>query len=341
MKRIVLSARSKTWWSIPLLIALMAGAVLAEDAAVSPGGSAGVKILPAVQTAAATKAMMLGAARAGKRIVAAGDHGIVLLSDDDGKSFRQAKSVPVRSTLTSVCFVDDKTGWAAGQWGVILATSDGGETWQLQRSDTTVDRPLFSVYFKDKSHGWAVGLWSLLLATRDGGKTWENVKLPPPPGGGKGDRNLLRIFASGKGTVLIAAEQGTILRSGDEGVTWNYVTTGTKGSFWTGIALKNGTLLVGGLRGTLYRSADDGKTWKEASSTAKESLTDFAETNGKILVVGLDGIVLVSADNGLTFTGKQRDDRVPFTALAVAENGQAVAFSKGGIVKDFPEEKKK
>lgn len=278
--------------------------------------------------------MMLGAARAGARIVAVGDHGIVLLSDDGGATFRQAKAVPVRATLTTVCFVDDKRGWAAGHRGVVLSTSDGGETWKVQRSDTSVDQPLFSVYFKDKDRGWAVGLWSLLIATRDGGKTWNAVELPPPPEGGKTDRNLFRIFANAKGTLFVAAEQGTVLRSADGGA-WSYASTGYKGSFWSGIALSDGTLLVGGLRGTVYRSTDEGKTWKPSETGVKSSITDFAETAGGVLAVGLDGVILSTADGGATFKATQREDRLPFTALATADTNRVAAFSKAGVVKDF------
>ena len=126
----------------------------------------------------ATGAMMLSATRAGSRIVAVGDHGIVLLSDHDGVNFRQAKSVPVRSVLTGVSFVDDRAGWAVGHWGVVLKTGDGGETWEVQRSDTAVDRPLFSVYFRDKDHGWAVGLWSLVITTSDGGCELDSRAAP-------------------------------------------------------------------------------------------------------------------------------------------------------------------
>ena len=304
------------------------------------GENPGLKPQPAVATSAATKAMMLGCARAGKRLVAVGDHGIVLLSDDEGKSFRQAKAVPVRSTLTAVSFADEKNGWAVGQWGVIVATGDGGESWQLQRMDTSVDQPLFSVWFKDKEHGWAVGLWSLVLTTKDGGKNWNAEKLPPPPGGGKTDRNLLKIFASGKGTLFIAAEQGTVLRSEDEGAHWSYASTGYKGSFWTGTVLKDGTVLVGGLRGTIYRSLDNGKSWKEAKSELKSSLTDFGEAGGKVVAVGLDGVVLESSDGGASFTGSQNDDRTPFTALAVTDGGSLVAFAKDGLVKEFNAGKK-
>ena len=205
-------------------------AVAGQGAAPAP---AALKLQPAELTSVATKAMMLSVARAGKRIVAVGDRGIVLLSDDDGASFRQARSVPVRSTLTAVCFIGEKIGWAVGHWGVVLRTDDAGERWYVQRADTQVDQPLFSVYFKDAERGWAVGLWSLMIATADGGESWTTVRLPAPPGGGKGDRNLLKIFANPLGALFVAAEQGAVLRSatGRSGAMSN---TGYKGSLWTG-----------------------------------------------------------------------------------------------------------
>jgi len=301
---------------------------------------ASLKLQPAEITTAAAKAMMLSSARAGKRIVAVGDHGIVLLSDTDGADFRQAKSVPVRSTLTAVCFIDEKTGWAVGQWGVVLRTDDAGERWTVQRSDTTVDRPLFSVYFKDRDRGWAVGLWSLVLSTKDGGKTWAPVQLPPPPGGKKADRNLQKIFANRMGTLFVAAEQGTVLWSYD-GEKWAYVNTGYKGTFWTGIVLSNGTLLVGGLRGTIYRSSDDGRSWKESKTDLKSSITDFAEAGGKVYSVALDGVILESDNGGVSFKGTQRADRTPFTTLCVNSVGKLVKFSKQGVVTDPPNEPSK
>ena len=303
-----------------------------------PGAGASpssLKIQPAEATPAATKAMILSSARAGKRIVAVGNHGIVLLSDTDGADFRQAKSVPVRSTLTAVIFVDEKTGWAVGQWGVVLRTDDAGETWALQRYDTSVDQPLFSVWFRDRERGIAVGLWSLMIATVDGGKTWTPISLPPSPGRKKADRNLLKIFANRMGTLFVAAEQGMILKSYD-GENWAYIDTGYKGSFWTGIVLNNGTLLLGGLRGTIYRSTDDGRSWREAKSEFKSSITDFAEAGGKVYAAALDGVFLESNDHGSTFHGSQREDRLPFTAITVNSIGMLVKFSKQGVVTDPP-----
>ncbi len=54
-----------------------------------------------------------------------GERGIVLLSDDAGVSWRQAK-VPVSVSLTAVQFVDAEQGWAVGHLGVVLHTQDGG-----------------------------------------------------------------------------------------------------------------------------------------------------------------------------------------------------------------------
>lgn len=299
----------------------------APEATVKPQ----LQILPAEHFSATGSTQILAATRAGKRIVSVGDHGVVLLSDDDGKTFRQAKAVPVSSTLTGVAFVDASTGWAVGHWGAILKTSDGGESWLLQRSDNKVDQPLFSLYFKNPQEGWAVGLWSLMLHTADGGATWSSVSLPAPPGAKKADRNLYAVFADAKGALFVACEQGRVIRSTDGGNTWTYVETGYAGSFWSGVALQDGALLVGGLRGTIYRSVDGGASWQASKSSFKSSVTAMVQQPDKsVVAVGLDGVTLLSVDNGLSFTGKQRADRAALTAVVDTQAGAPVLFSSNG-----------
>jgi len=305
--------------------------VVAADA---PVDKPVLTVTPAAQNAGALSTPMLSAATAGKRIVSVGDHGAILLSDDDGAHFRQATRVAVSSMLTSVVFVDDKTGWAVGQWGAILRTDDAGETWRLQRVDVANDRPLFSVYFKDKSEGWAVGLWSLMLHTTDGGTTWQEVALPPPPGSTKADINLYGMFSNAKGDLFIPAEKGFVLRSTDAGKSWTYLPTGYAGSFWSGTALKGGTLLVGGLRGSIYRSSDDGQTWTSVTTSFHSSVNSIIQRkNGTVQAVALDGVSLLSNNDGATFGGTQRSDRLPLTAVAQAQDGRVVFFSGSGPVK--------
>src|ERR1700736_1725395 len=58
---------------------------------------------PAIMVERAAYAALMDVTRAGDRMVAVGEHGIVILSDDSGRSWRQAK-VPVSVTLTAVKF---------------------------------------------------------------------------------------------------------------------------------------------------------------------------------------------------------------------------------------------
>ena len=288
-------------------------------------------LVPAAQVPYAAQATMLASTRAGSRIVAVGDHGVVLLSDDGGKTHRQAKSVPADVSLTSVAFVDASRGWAVGHWGVILHTADGGDTWTLQRSDVQTDRPLFAVHFLDAAHGVAVGLWSLVLMADDGGEHWRPVDMAPPAGARKADLNLQGLFADARGRLFAVAEKGMILRSDDRGLHWHYLPSGYKGSFWSGIATRDGTLIVAGLRGSLYRSADDGRTWQRLDTRSKSSITALALAGKRIIGVGLEGLVLRSDDEGMTFTSDVRPDRLALTAVAVDAEGHAVMYSRQGI----------
>jgi photosystem II stability/assembly factor-like uncharacterized protein len=88
-----------------------------------------------------------------------------------------------------VWFATHDQGWAVGGEGVILATTDGGQTWRPQRSGVGDD--LYDVKFFDAAEGWAVGRGGALLHTRDGGRTWADTKRVTT-------HALERVFLSGR-----------------------------------------------------------------------------------------------------------------------------------------------
>lgn len=317
-------------WSITLALGLAALAPV--HAQTAPAPLAPLALVSAQRVAHATQATMLASTRAGARIVAVGDRGAVLLSDDGGKNFRQSRAVPVNATLTSVSFADERQGWAVGHWGVALHTADGGETWVLQRSDLNSDRPLFAVQFFDAKRGVAAGLWSLVLITDDGGTTWRTVTMPVPEGAKKADLNLLGLFADANQRLYATAERGMVLRSDDQGRSWKYLPTGYKGSFWAGLAARDGAVLAAGLRGSLYRSADEGRTWSRVDTHSKSSITALAQAGPDVVGVGLDGLLMRSSDGGASFTAEVRADRASLTAVTVNEHGHPVLFSRQGVV---------
>ncbi|KVM03404.1 glycosyl hydrolase [Burkholderia ubonensis] len=317
---------------IKTLVACTALCAAAAAFAQSHGTVADWTAKPAHAWVAPTRMMLTDATRAGRRVVAVGEHGVILLSDDDGRTWRQSRRVPVSATLSAITFADAQHGWAVGQWGVILATADGGETWEKQRIDTSVDQPLFSVIFTNARDGIAVGLWSLMLQTHDGGRTWTRTTLPKPPGGGKADRNLYHVFADRQGALYIVSEQGTVLKSTDGGANWRYLQTGGKGSLWTGVAMPDGRIVVGGLLGSLFQSSDGGATWAPLNPRTKSSITDVVATGNGLLAVGLDGLVLTQRANGESFELAQRPDRATLTAALVGAGGKPLLFSQDGVL---------
>ena len=89
------------------------------------------------------------ATRAGKRIVAVGEHGYAITSDDEGASWQRAAGMR-RTMLTKLAFADDKTGWLVGHDGLIAMTSDGGATWKEQRFAPADEEPLLGVYARER-----------------------------------------------------------------------------------------------------------------------------------------------------------------------------------------------
>ena len=285
---------------------------------------------PAVVVAHPTQAPILAAAHAGQRIVALGDHGIVLLSDDGGKTFRQAKTVPTQALLTSLSFIDEKQGWAAGHDGVVIHTTDGGDTWTLQREDLSGDKPLFAIHFNDAQNGFAVGLFGNAQQTIDGGKSWTPLVVET---GDEPDHHLYGIFGDASTALYIAGEAGLIYRSADRGVTWTTIKTSNPGSFWSGAQLKDGSLLAVGQRGHIFGSLDQGTTWTEVPSGTQQSLTSVVQLgNGNVLAVGLAGTTLQSTDAGKTFALHERADRAPLTAAAIGSNDAALLFGATGVI---------
>ncbi len=86
------------------------------------------------------------------------------------------RTTPTNITLQSLSFVDSLTGWAAGDSGIIIHTSDGGRSWSIQNSNTPEN--IRDIFFLDHNYGWATA-WSLsnpfgtlILSTTDGGVSW-------------------------------------------------------------------------------------------------------------------------------------------------------------------------
>jgi photosystem II stability/assembly factor-like uncharacterized protein len=262
--------------------------------------------LPATQMNLA-QSLLLGGARTGQRVVAVGERGVIFASDDGGAQWHSVSS-GTQATLTAACFADEHSpvGLAVGHDATIIRTEDSGRSWQTVWSAPDQLRPLLDVLFIDRQRAIAVGAYGAYLESTDAGRSFQERKITP------GDRHLNALARLADGTLLIAGEAGTLLRSTDGGAHWQLLPAPYAGSFFGLQALADGAVLAYGMRGTLLRSADRGNHWTAVSVSGEGAqssparahsalLASFADAQGRVIVVGPNDTILMSDNQGASF----------------------------------------
>jgi len=154
---------------------------------------------------------------------AVGDFGAMTVTHD-GKTWED-RSLTEDVVLYDLSFPDAQHGYACGEFGTVMATSDAGITWQKQSVGT--DKTLFGVAFTTAQNGWAVGIDGLIVRTRDGGQHWEVQRGTPQHeaiedlGFLEALRNpgLYEISMTGKNGIVVG-DTGVLLVTADGGETW-------------------------------------------------------------------------------------------------------------------------
>jgi photosystem II stability/assembly factor-like uncharacterized protein len=272
----------------------------------------------------------------GSEIVSVGDGGTILYSTDSAKTW-QKSDVPVQSTLTGVSFASDtQHGWAVGHAALILASTDGGLKWQKQWEGANQAAWFLAVCALDEHRVIAVGTNGLYVETSDGGATWTQRKVVDR------DFHLNRISRGPSGTLYIAGEHGTALRSTDNGVTWDRLPLPGDKTLYGILPLGRRSLLAygGSMSGEIYRSNDDGQTWSAIILARKLLLkTAMIMSDGSILLAGTSGDwrndpfhgFFLSRDGGHSFEPwKLAAPSVNLIELLQAPDGSFVAFGPEG-----------
>jgi photosystem II stability/assembly factor-like uncharacterized protein/tetratricopeptide (TPR) repeat protein len=147
----------------------------------------------------------------GKRAVAVGQGGLILLSRDSaGATWGYATPNLPAEVLSSWDFdavhcVGDAI-WIAGRPGsALLHSKDQGASWQVL--PTGWSAPLHGIHFADARHGWAVGELGTILSTGDGGQTWKVQH--------EGGRRAAILFIHSRATSLPV--DTVALQGGEEG----------------------------------------------------------------------------------------------------------------------------
>ena len=296
---------------------------------------------PARQTDLATTSLLNDAVLAGDRIVAVGERGHIIYSDDDGKTWDQG-SVPVSVTLTAVDFGSDTHGWAVGHSGVVLHTEDAGESWNLQL--TGIEATELAIAGKEAQiaameerveDAPESEKEDLEWAIDDVVFTMENMQSdldigPVNP--------LLSVWFKDDQYGFVVGAYGMILRTEDGGETWedwaSKIENAQNFHLNSIASITGGALAIVGEAGQSTVSVDEGATWERRESPYPGSLFGVIGTGqvNEILAFGLRGNMLFSTDLGKSWRMVPNSAGATLNDGVVAGDGRITLVGNGGTV---------
>ncbi len=278
-----------------------------------------------------------------KLAFAVGEHGAIWKSIDGGRNWTESHC-GMDVSLQSICLLDDRTGWVAGRNttsysgldnGVLLATQDGGKTWQQLARD--VLPALSHVKFFGLEEGLVVGQPTSLsptgiFRTNDGGKTWRGVQ-------GEATHSWKAMCFLEPEMGVVAGVQGRVSVMGGEQL---YPSKLQPQGFRTirsiGLLSNDKGWLVGD-GGLILSTATSGVVWESPQKPLPEELRDGMDfravevRNEKVWIAGSPGSAIWhSPDGGLRWEKQLTGQTAPLAALRFANEQQGIAVGAFGVI---------
>ena len=261
--------------------------------------------------------------------------------------------LPQGNSLRDVQFIDASNGWAVGEYGTIVHTTNGGASWYEQEfartdnilaismisleegwaagdngvilhttdsgddwieQESGIQGGLNAILFRDSFNGWAAGDNEVILHTSDGGTTWSVQHQVANP---NTVLNALAFVNSTQGWAVGASRK--VYHTTDGGLTWlaRVVGSGISASYLT-VAFVDSLLgFIAGSGGELYRTTDGGATWPAVSSGDAENLNQILMQNSFVgWMVGDGSKVLRTINGGLSWSTVVIGDGEDYSGIA-------------------------
>ncbi|WP_369602062.1 YCF48-related protein [Hahella sp. SMD15-11] len=295
---------------------------------------------PSMPTLKAASSLLTDIAQAGSRLVAVGQRGHIIYSDDMGKTWVQAK-VPVSVLLTGVYFVDSRNGWATGHGGLVLHTTDGGATWTKQFDGNEANQLViaqvqarldalqakYDQASEDEKADLEYELEDAQFALEDAQADAETGPSKP----------LLDVWFKDTNHGFVVGAYGFFFETRDGGETWENAAPRIENDerfHLNAIAqVTGGALFIVGEAGQIFRSTDEGATWEKLDSPYSGSLFAVSGTGNvnEVLVAGLRGHIFRSQDLGRTWERVMLGAEQTINSLSADGKGRVLAMGNSGV----------
>lgn len=242
-------------------------------------------------------------------------HGIFLevwraLLDPDTDTNRPDADTVI-DAIMDMEMADENSGWAVGENGLILATENGGSSWNEQISNTK--SKLNGVSFISGAIGWAVGDNGTITRTASGGTSWTTIASGFTV-------NFNDTHGVSQLVNWIVGDTGTILKTTNS-VTWLAQTSNVTVNLNSVHFYDELVGWVVGDTGTILKTTDGGTNWITLHSGVTENLNSvyFYDLNFGF-AVGDNGTILRSSDGGLSWVDQSGNIKLSTGYSSVTED---------------------
>lgn len=253
------------------------------------------------------------------------------------------RPLPQGDNILDYAYVDVSRGWAVGDGGTLLATQDGGVSWNAQLSGT--QQGLSRVVFASPLVGWVAGSNGELLKTADAGASWQRVSF------GRND-SIQTLGATDAATAWLTTSLGDAFITTSGGAQWRAVPPPPGGAFRI-LPIGAGDIWAlapfFGAQPSLWHSLDAGATWVEVALPPVEPgltgyVSDLQSADAShLLAIGFESgspvadpttyvsrqMLRISADRGVSWRHVALPSSGVNPVFSLAEGATVYAFSFG------------
>jgi photosystem II stability/assembly factor-like uncharacterized protein len=262
---------------------------------------------------------------------ACGGFGFVYRTTDGGKNWVEISHHVTTGDLHSVYVSSPNRVWAAGGdpviGGIIIGSSDGGQTWTTQYSQSFAR--FQSMAFADSgTTAWACGVGGTAVHTTDGGISWNYYTMPVTV-------NLHKIFFRNSMHGWCGGD-GVILHTTDGGASW-LVYHDSAGYEYRGLYFvgdKNGWAVGGDQNsetGIILRTSDGGISWTN-QFTGQVTVLQAVSFLDSLKGWAIGDTLLYTSDGGSSWIPYARPANQVFQCIQFVDQHNGWMVGDGGSI---------
>lgn len=237
--------------------------------------------------------------------------------------------------LSDVHFLNSQEGFFFGDsaisgaliTGVVIKTTDGGQTWntltlgnpnyRIAKAHVLNSNELFGA---GRSGGGNTGLF---IKSMDGGNSWISPTTF--------NERLNNVCFINSNTGWVMGKNGLLSMTTDGGSSWQQQNVTGEDLFCMKF-FNSTTGIMGCGGGELYRTTDAGSTWSPVNSNVPDGLLSISIVGQEAWIAGEAGSIIYSSDFGQTWTVQSATIPVDFTAISFANNTNGWMAGVAGIL---------